>query len=326
MTLVRVRLLPHAMLAMLSCPRPAAVDPGGPVVAPGYTGPVVGALERSPAPEPAPTPDPPPTWAWARSVLPELAEHSEVDPRDAVLARFGSWSGPGGSLRVHVLLDGACHAVEGSMARDGFHGRFREEVTVKAGERTVSAMDLAIGRDGITMSGPSGTIHVRDARGRWQEAGGFGGGRVETLVERSMSAADEQSVTLAGYRYWLEPVCDARTVVTQACIDGGERRCERCTGVGLRRGAPRMTWARKPVVTTAVREPGPVDCARPCPADEWTPRLPRLAEVLAGRRFHGVVEGEGPVVFRSAAGCARARQRAVAAAAPSARSERARSR
>jgi hypothetical protein len=327
MTLVRSPLLLPALLSVLACHRPAAVDPGGPVVAPGYTGPVVGALERSPEPAPAPertptsepaptpeTPEPPPTWEWALSVLPELAEHSEVDPSEAALARFVGWFDAGGSPRVHVLLDGTCHAVDGSMSGDGFHGDWRRQVTIEGDERRVSGYDLEIGRGGITESGPGGTIYQRDEKGRWQEAGGFGTGCFEVLVDRSMSAADERSVTFAGYLYRLEPVCAGTSTVTQTCMGGGERRCERCSGVWLRPVADRMGWGRGAIGIGHVA-PTPADCTQPCPADEWTPRLPRLAAALRGRHFHGTLEGEGPVVFRSAKGCARELRRRKASAA-----------
>jgi len=315
MTLVRARLLLPVLLSVLACHRPAAVDPGGPVVAPGYTGPVVGALESTPEqrpatpppsaePVPAPTPEPPPTWEWALSVLPELAEHSESDPGEAALARFVRWFDDGGPRRVHVLLDGACHAVDGSMSEDGFHGAWHQQVTIEGDERRVSAYDLAITRIGISESGPGGTIQQRDEKGRWQEVGGFGTGSGATLVDRSMSAADERSVTFAGHAYRLVPTCEATESVTQPCRGGGERRCSRCTRVWLRPEADGMGWGKGTIGIGHVM-PTPVDCTQPCPADEWTPRLPRLAAVLAGRWFHGTLEGEGPVVFRSASGCAR---------------------
>ena len=310
MTLVRAPLLLPVLLSALACHRPVAVDPGPPVVVPDYEGPVVGALERAPepapepTPEPSPTPEPPPTWEWALSVLPELAEHSEVDPSEAALARFVGWFDQGGAPRVHVLLAGACQAVDGSMGGDGFHGDWRKTVTIEGDERRVFAYDLAITRGGITESGPGGTIYQRDEKGRWQEVGGFGTGCFDTLVEHPMSAADDRSVTFAGYVYRLEPSCGGTEVVTQTCTGGGERRCERCTGVGLRPVADRRSSSLETTRSGRV-DPAPVDCTQPCPADEWTPRLPRLAAALQGHRFHGTLEGEGPVVFRSAKDCLR---------------------
>jgi len=67
----------------------------------------------------------------------------------------------------------------------------------------------------------------------------------------------------------------------------------------------------------------PEDCAQSCPADEWTPLLPRLASVLDGRRFAGTLAGEGPVVFRSARGCARELRRSRVAAAAARKAEQA---
>lgn len=309
------------VLCALACRPTAAGDSGGPGVSPGYTGPVVGALERPPAtapatgpsaaptpattaPEPVPAPEPPPTWEWALSVLPELAEHSEVDPSEAALARFVGWFDDGGAARVHVLVEGKCHAIDGTMSRDGFHGGWRKEITLEGDERRVSGMSFDIVRGGITESGPGGVIERRDEHGRWQEVGGFGTGYFSTLVDRPMSAADERSVTFGGYAYRLEPVCERTETVTQSCQDGSERRCERCAGVWLQPKAERMAWGKGRIGVGRV-EPTPVDCTQPCPADEWTPRLPRLAAALAGRTFHGVLDGEPPVVFRSAKGCAR---------------------
>lgn len=315
-----------SVLSALACRPTAAGDPGGPVVSPGYTGPVVGALERpsatAPSADPTPSPmtpepalaqEPPPTWEWALSVLPELAEHSEVDPSEAALARFVGWFDDGGAPRVHVLLEGKCHAIDGSMSGDGFHGGWREEITLEGDERRVSGMSFDIGRGGITESGPGGVIQRRDEHGRWQEVGGFGTGCFSTLVDHPMSASDERAVTFGGYAYRLEPVCERTETVTQKCQDGSERRCERCAGVWLQPKAERMGWAKGRIGMGWV-EPTPVDCTQPCPVDEWTPRLPRLAAALAGRTFHGTLAGEGPVVFRSAKGCARELRRRKAAA------------
>lgn len=319
---MRARLLLPALLSLAACRSPVAVEPGGPPVAPDYAGPVVGALERSPAPapEPAPPPEPAPTWEWALSVLPELAEHHQADPSEAALARFVGWFHEGGSPRVHVLLEEACHTIDGSMSGDGFHGSWRTEVTTEGDERRVSSMSFDITRSGITESGPGGLVYTRDAKGRWQESGGFGTGCFATLVDHPMSAADDRSVTFAGYGYRLEPQCESRETITQVCLGGGERRCERCTGVWLQPKAEGMGWGRG-AIGLGHGDPAPVDCTQPCPVDEWTPRLPRLAAALAGRTFHGVLEHEGPVVFRSAKGCARELRRRKTEAAAARRAE-----
>lgn len=327
MSLVRARPTLLVLLCVvgafgaLGCQRPAVVDRGGPVVAPDYTGPVVGALEEpdatpvepAPAAEPASS-EPPPTWEWALSVVPALAEHSEVDPGGDALARFVGWFDEGGTPRVHFLYDGACHAIEGTMSGEGFHGSWREEITTEGDERRVSRTSFDITRSGITESGPGGIIYRRNAKGRWEEAGGFGIGCFAVLVDRWMSAADDGSVTFGGYEYRLEPVCDRTESVTQTCIGGGERRCERCAGVWLRPVADRMGFG-KGAIGVGHGSPTPVDCTQPCPVDEWTPRLPRLAAALAGRRFYGVIGSEGPVVFRTAKGCARELRRRKAAGA-----------
>lgn len=301
------RLLLAALFAAVACRPPVLVEPGGPPVAPE---PAVVAAESVVAAEPvlAAEPEPPPTWEWAVSVLPELAGHSEVDPADAALTRFLGWFADGRAPRVHLLFAGACHAIRGTIDSDGFHGGWRNQVTIVGGERRVTGMSLDITRGGVTESGPGGVIYRRDAKGRWQEVGGFGTGHFESIVDSPLRAADERSLTFGGYWYRLEPFCEHSESVAQTCTDGAQRRCERCTRVGLKPQAEGRGWAL-PRLKSGRVEPTPVDCAQPCPADEWTPRLPRLASVLAGRQFSGVLEGEGPVVFRSAKGCASERRR-----------------
>lgn len=308
---MRVRLLVPALL--LAC-RPARIVEPGPAVAP------VAVPAAAPAPAPAPAepvarPEPVPTWEWAVSVVPELARHSEVDPAEAALARFVGWFGAGRSGRVYVLDGGACHGIAGTMGDDGFHGRWQTKVSVRGGEKQVSGMNLEITRGGISESGPGGTIYRRDARGRWIEAGGFGTGHFHTLVDDPMSAADEHSLTFGGYWYGLAPVCQETESITRTCIGAGPPRCDRCTRVWLKPQARHM--GASGTLRVGRVDPTPVDCTQPCPVDEWTPLLPRLAAALAGRQFAGVMGGERPVVFRSAGGCARERRlriRAEAAA------------
>ncbi len=308
MTPMRTRLLSPALFVVVACRTPMAALPDRPVVAPDHAAPVevAHALAPEPAPEPAPPPEPPPTWAWAVSALPELAEHSEVDPSAAALARFVGWFDDGAPARVHVLLEGACHAIKGSISADGFHGRWQTRVTTRGDEREVSGMSFEIARGGITESGPGGSIFKKrkNNKGRWQEVGGFGMGSFHTLVDAPMTAADDQSVTFAGYTYRLEPVCVSTETLTQTCTAGGERSCGRCLRVWLKPQAEGMGWGSGTIGVGRV-DPTPVDCTQPCPADQWTPLLPRLSAVLEGRQFSGVREGEGRVVFRSAKGCAR---------------------
>ena len=316
---MRTPLLYLAVLASVACRPSAVVQPRAPGVRE-HVVPVVAprsptALEPARAPEPARAsePEPPPTWEWAVSVLPELAEHRVLDPGAAALARFLGWFDGGRSSRVYAYLGGACHAIAGSPGSDGFYGSWRRRVSTAGDERRVTAMSLEITRGGITESGPGGVIYHRDRRGRWQEAGGFGTGCFNTLVDHSMSAADDDQATFAGYAYTLEPRCQGTETVTQNCSAGGQRRCERCTRILLHQHTDSMAWGTGKIGIGWV-EPAPVDCMQPCPADEWTPLLPRLATVLAGRRFSGVLAGEGPVVFRSASGCAREQRRRKAAA------------
>ena len=116
------------------------------------------------------------------------------------------------------------------------------------------------------------------------------------------------------------PRCQGTETVTQNCLAGGQRRCERCTGILLHPHADRMGWVTGTIKVSWV-EPAPVDCTQACPADEWMPLLPRLATVLAGRRFSGVLADEGPVVFRSASGSAREQRRRRAGAAAARKQE-----
>lgn len=224
------------------------VEPGRPVVR-DHVAPVVVAAVSPPAPELASDPpsDPPPTWEWAVSVLPALAEHHEVDPGPAALARFLGWFDGGKVARVHAYLEDACHVIAGS---------------------------------------------------------------------------PDHQVTFAGHAYTLEPRCQGTETITQTCLAGGQRRCERCTRISLHPHSDRMGWGTGKI-GVAWAETAPVDCTQACPADEWTPLVPRLATVLAGRRFSGVLAGEGPVVFRSASGCAREQRRRKAAAAAARKAERA---
>ena len=122
-------------------------------------------------------------------------------------------------------------------------------------------------------------------------------GRLATrsIARRAANAAFGGSTT---------PGSQGTETVTQTCLTGGPRRCEQCTGISLHPHTDRMGCGTGTITIGRV-EPAPVDCTQACPADEWTPLLPRLATVLAGRRFSGVLAGKGPVVFRSASGCAR---------------------
>lgn len=312
---MRTRLLALTSLIAAACRPPTAVAPDSPLVASDPAPPVV-TLERPPTPEP----EPPPTWAWAVSVLPALAGHSELDPGEAALASFLRWFAAGEPARIYLLSENTCHASDGAMDGEGYHGSWQQQVSVVGGERRVTGMNLDITVTGITQSGPGGVIYTRDRKGRWQEAGGFGTGWFGDVVDRPMTAADDRQVIFGGYVYRLEVVCEGTETVTQTCMDGGQRRCARCMGVALR---PRAEHMHSAMGTFGVgrTDPTPEDCSRPCPADEWSPLLPRLAATLAGRQFFAALAGEGPVVFRSAGDCARERRRRAIAARRSPRPE-----
>lgn len=304
------------LLGAAAC-RPAPIEPSAPVAViadrPGEPRPAAPAVASSgsevaaPAPATTPASDPPPTWDWAVSVLPELATHSEVDPAPGALARFLAWF-PGGAGRVHVLLEGRCHAISGEFDADGFHGGWQRRVTVTGDAREVTVMDFSVTRHGVSESGPGGKVYDRDERGRWREAGAFATGRFRTLVDRPMSAADERQVTFAGYWYRLEPVCRAYEAIEQTCADGSARRCRRCTALAVEPRADNHSW-RTPTVTVGRVGRVAADCSRPCPVDERAALLPRLAEVLKDRSFAGTDADAGPAVFRTAKGCDRERRR-----------------
>lgn len=312
---MRVRLLAPALL--LACRPAMSVEPG-PAAAPAAAPVLMPAVMPAPASAPESV-EPVPTWEWAVSVLPELAGHSEVDPAGAALARFVGWFGEGRSARVYLLDGGVCHRVAGTMSDDGFHGGWQTKVTIRGGEKQVSGMSLDITRGGISESGPGGTIYRRDAKGRWTEAGGFGTGYFHTLVEQPMTAADEHSLTFGGYWYRLAPVCLETESITRTCVGAGPRRCDRCKRVWLKPQARHMGGSG--TIGSERVDPTPVDCTQPCPVDEWTPLLPRLAAALAGRQFAGVMGGEGPVVFRGASSCARERRRRIRAEAAAGEAE-----
>lgn len=310
-----MRLLVPALL-MVAC-RPPVVTPPSPVPAPApevvvpAVVPVPVVVAPAPEPEPGPQLEPAPSWAWAVSVLPELAGHSEVDPSVAALARFVGWFGEGKPARIYLLDDGVCRGITGTMSDDGFHGGWRTRVAIRGGEKQVSGMSLDITRGGISESGPGGVIYRRDGKGRWMEVGGFGIGDFATIVDQPMTAADERSLTFAGQGYRLEPVCGASERVTRTCIGEGAPHCDRCTRITLDRRSEHTGGSTR--IRIGRVDPTPVDCTQACPADEWTPLLPRLAAALAGRQFFGVLPAAGPVVFRSAGACARERRRRAAA-------------
>ena len=302
------------LLLMMAC-RPPTVTPSSmvPTPAPVVVAPAVvpAPLTVAPAPEPGPQLEPAPSWEWAVSVLPELAGHSEVDPSVAALARFVGWFGEGKPARIYLLDDGVCRGITGTMSDDGFHGGWRMKVTIRGGEKQVSGMSLDITRGGISESGPGGVIYHRDGKGRWMEVGGFGIGDFATIVDQPMSSVDDHALTFAGHGYRLEPVCDATERVTRTCIGEGAPRCERCTRITLERRTEHSGGSTR--IGIGRVDPTPVDCTQACPADEWTPLVPRLAAALAGRRFFGALPAAGPVVFRSAGACARERRRRAAA-------------
>lgn len=265
-------------------------------------GPVSPELVDEPEPEPEP-----PTWAWAISVLPALAEHSEQSPSSDALAQFEAWFSEGESLTFYFRDGDACWTVRGSPDR-GFS--YRETVTRDGNTRTRQAYDLQITAGGISESGPGGTTEVRKGNG-WEEVSGFGTGCFQILVHESISRVEDGVAYFDAYGYTLTAECRGTIEDVQHCEGGGTRTCSRCSGVWLQPHASNRGWGRAGAIGRGARAgPPPLhDCAQPCPADEWTPKLDDLNEVLKGHRFFGASESDEGVLYTSKKACQRAAKR-----------------
>ena len=249
----------------------------------------------------------PPTWEWALSVLPALAGHTEQSTSSAAFERFTAWFGDG-EPRTFYFRDGdACWTGRGN-PDVGF--KYRETVTRDGSTRTRQAYDLQITTGGITESGPGGTTEVRKANG-WEEIGGFGTGCFNVLVHESMSRVEHGVAYFDAYDYTLTAECRGAIEDVQHCEGGGTRTCSRCSGVWLQPHASNRGWGSAASIGRGVRAgPPPLhDCTEPCPADEWTPKLDRLNEVLKGRRFYGASDSDEGVLFESKKTCERAAKR-----------------
>lgn len=229
-------------------------------------------------------------WAWAVAAMPELAEHREVGSPGERLAELRRLAGGRTALWVRIRGE-RCFAVRGSWEDDGFVGRAREVATIAGETRTVRFESVTITEHGISASGPHGDEFVRDARGRWQPAGGFGLGSGATLVDRSISEVVGGVAYYGGYDYTLTIECLSRHTQEERCTDGSLRRCERCTGLWARPHAAGMVWGGFGT-SQASAGAGPVDCSAPCPADPHTPRIAALDLAMQGRRF---LADEAPV-------------------------------
>lgn len=238
-------------------------------------------------------------WAWALAVMPELAEHTDVAPALAGWAEFRRRTAGRTVLWVRER-DGRCFAVKGAWDDEGFHGRAREVTRIKGDVKAVRFETITVSERGITASGPHGEEFTRDARGRWQAAGGFGLGSFETIADGPVSAVERGAVYFSGHDYTLTIACSGTQSRTERCADGSTRRCERCSSLWARPQGRDRGWAAGGSVS--IGEAGPGDCSVPCPPDELTPRIAALDVAVAGRRF---VDAEEPVaaVYDDPAAC-----------------------
>lgn len=256
-------------------------------------------------PEPEPEPAFEPTWEWALTVAPELAEHSDRSPSPAAYERFTRWFAKG-RRTIHLRLGDQCFEVKGSVDQ-GFS--YRETVTTNGNTRTRTGYNLQITEGGITESGPGGTTYERDEKGRWQEVGGFGTGCFDVLVHDSLSKVERGVAYFDAYGYTLTAECRGTMAEAQRCEDGSTRTCERCSGIVLRRHAPNRGWGSAGQISVGAIDSPPVDCTQPCPADEHTPKLEPLGQVLKGRRFFGRGSDDEGVLFLRGKDCRRAASR-----------------
>lgn len=299
---MRARLALVGSAALLAC----ALAPGG--AATTSTPPARAASPNSeavpvtPAPEPAPVEkpaepvdaalgllaevqgmDPAASWAWAVATMPELAEHREARPPSEGWAEFSRLAAGRTTLWVRARGD-RCFSVRGAWDDDGFHGRAREVTEIAGDTKVVRFESVDISEIGISSSGPHGDEFLRDARGRWQKAGGFGLGSFATLADAPIFEVAKKAAYYGEVPYTLTIECSETTVREDRCTDGTTRRCSRCSGLWARPHAPQMGWAGSRTTLTGASD-RQVDCNEACPPDLHTPQLAALNWAVQGRTF-----------------------------------------
>lgn len=239
-------------------------------------------------------------WTWAVGTMPELAEHREAGVAAERWADFRRLAGARTTLWVRPRGD-RCFAVRGAWEEEGFFGRARETVKIKGDTKSVRFESVEMTEVGISLSGPHGEEFVRDARGRWQENGGFGLGSFATIADGPVFEVTRKAAYYGGIAYSLTIVCNASSVQEDRCTDGTTRRCERCSSLWARPHGPQMGSAGSWTSHTSAGD-RQVDCSAPCPPDLLTARLVALNVVMQGRIFM-MTDAPDAAVYMDAATC-----------------------
>jgi len=277
--------------------------------------------EPAPEPEPAPAPAAPSgmdeiadldadaRWAWAVERMPELAEHAAGD-RIELEARFAEWFPDEGRVFVRTA-DGKCTPVVGGWDGDVFVGKARERTRIEGKTKESSWVNVEIAPSGVVENGPHGITYTRNAKGKWEESGGWGIGCMDIIVDRSISAVHDDAIVYAGYAYTLTIECNGTRTDEQRCTDGTTRTCTTCATLVALQHADRMGFGHGRTRMT-VRAHDPIDGTEPCPSDTVGPLVEPLSAIVKGRRFYGTTDLQG-AVYRTRRACERdVRWKAVA--------------
>jgi len=239
-------------------------------------------------------------WAWAVAAMPELVEHHEARPTAEPWAEFRRLAAGRTTLWVRARGD-RCFSVRGAWEDDGFVGRAREVAEIKGDAKIVRFEAVDISGSGISISGPHGDEFARDARGRWEKAGGFGLGSFATIAERPVFEVTGKAAYYGEVAYTLTIECSETSVQEERCTDGTTRRCARCSGLWARPHGPRMGSPGTRMTVTSAGDKQ-VDCSAPCLPDLHTPQLPALNLAMQGRTFVMADEADA-AVYTDARAC-----------------------
>ncbi|WAS96693.1 hypothetical protein [Nannocystis punicea] len=236
-------------------------------------------------------------WTWAIATMPELAEHREAGPASAQWAELRRLAAGRSTLWVRARGE-RCLSVRGAWDDEGFAGRAREVVEIEGDVKTVRYELIDITERGISASGPHGETFSRDARGRWQSAGGYGLGSFATIVDRPIFEVARKAAYYGATTYTLKIECSETNVQEEHCTDGTTRRCSQCVAVRARRYVPGLGTG----TTGVFRTNRQVDCSLACPPDLHTPQLAALNLAVQGRTFV-TAEAPGAAVYTDARAC-----------------------
>lgn len=245
-------------------------------------------------------------WRAACAELPELGSYRplflEPRPFDELMA----WVPEGKTIRVY---DENCKPIDLVRHEGHLAGDMEEKTTFHKGLKRISARTAHFGLD-VSYTGPGWTDYERDEEGRWQEVGGGGMGCFE-IRAGTLGRVTREAAFYNGTLVTFEVVCWSQLEELGKCADGSPRKCQRCEGIRLdaKSNSPgRMIRYRGPMVRQSSSKP--VDCSRPCPADELGARVERLNRYLDGKRFISTDEFDsGAALFRSRKACRRHRAR-----------------